>query len=34
VTGPGGCAPVRRPVEARPRADIDVTVPATACVSQ
>jgi hypothetical protein len=34
VTGPGGCAPVRRAVEARPRADIDVTVPATACVSQ
>ena len=31
VTGPAGCAPVRRVVEARPRGMVEVVVPAQAC---
>jgi hypothetical protein len=33
VTGPAGCEPVRRTVEARPRGSVDVVVPAQACAA-
>lgn len=33
VTGPAGCAPVRKTVEARPRASVEVVVPAQACAA-
>jgi hypothetical protein len=33
ASGPAGCAPVRRTVEVRPRADVELVVPAAPCES-